>query len=237
MITLRIGMIKFTENRNTELLSGSDIINELFIVDQAPSGPHLYGLPFSIHDFLTICDECEKSYTGDRKAAVLKFEGSQNLFSWTVADLSVGRVDLKDFFGDQIPAHLENSTGLLRVLASTQGDHTQNFEIDYMQFIKSIAPSNGPLVGPMSHFQAAAFVQQFQSVPAPMEVMAWASVPNSLCKAGVLAYDFVLLRNTCRCGNYVGRCCLMMQLIKQGPLCFVCRTDRVEWIKSRPRKK
>jgi hypothetical protein len=154
-----------------------------------------------------------------------------------VADLSVGRVDLQDFFGDQIPAHLETSTGLLRVLASTQGDHTQNFEIDYMQFIQSIAPSNGPLVGPMSHFQAAAFVHQFQSVPAPMEVLAWASVLNSLCKAGVLAYDFVLLRNPCRCGNYVGRCCLMMQLIKQGPLCFVCRTDRVEWIKSRPRKK
>jgi hypothetical protein len=33
MITLRIGMIKFTKNCNIELLSGSDIINELFIVD------------------------------------------------------------------------------------------------------------------------------------------------------------------------------------------------------------
>jgi hypothetical protein len=64
-----------------------------------------------------------------------------------------------------------------------------------------------------------------------MEVLAWVSVPHNLREAGILADDFVLLRSPCRYGNYVGRCCLMMHLIKQGPLCFVCRRDRAEWIK------
>jgi hypothetical protein len=123
MLTLHIDMIMFAENCNIELLSGSDIVNELFTVDQVPIGPHLYGLPFSVHGFLMVCYECKKYYAGDK--------GSQNLFSWMVADLSIGRVNLQDFFGDQIPAHLEKSTGLLRVLAFAQGEHTQNFETDY----------------------------------------------------------------------------------------------------------
>jgi hypothetical protein len=131
MPTLHIDMIMFTENCNIELSSGSDIVNELFTVDQVPIGPQLYGLPFSVHDFLMICYECEKYYAGDNKAAIPKYKGSRNLFPWMVADLSIGRINLQDFFGDQIPAHLEKSTGLLRVLAFAQGEHTQNFETDY----------------------------------------------------------------------------------------------------------
>jgi hypothetical protein len=237
MITLRIDMAKFNEKCNMELLSGTGILNELFDVDQAPIGPHLYGLPFSVYDFLTICDECEKYYAGDNKAAVPKYKGSRNLFSWMVTDLAIGRINLQDFLGDQIPPHLEKSTILMRVLASAQGPHTQNFRIDYIQFIQSISPPDGPLVGRLSHFQAAAFVQQLETVQVPTEAVEFVSVPHDLCEAGVPADEVVLFHNPCLCDNYISRCCLMMHLIKQGPKCYICRTDRVEWIKSRSRKK
>jgi hypothetical protein len=111
---------------------------------EAPIGPHLFGLPFSVHEFLVICGECEKYYTGDNKAAVPKYKGSDHLFFRMVADLAIERINTKDFLADQIPANLEKSTGLLRVLASAQGKHTQNFEIDYMRFIQSITANDEP---------------------------------------------------------------------------------------------
>jgi hypothetical protein len=233
MITLRIDPAMFWINCPAELLDGSPIFNEIMSVYEAPIGPHLFGLPFSVHEFLVICDGCEKYYTGDNKAAVPKYQGSDHLFFKMVADLAIERINIKDFLADQIPANLEKSTGLLRVLASAQGKHAQNFEIDYMRFIQSITANDGTLVGPMSYFQAAAFVQQLEPVQPPIELLERLSGPHGFCDAGVPADEAVYLHEPCNCGGIMSRCCLMMKLIKQGPLCFYCREDSVELVKSR----
>jgi hypothetical protein len=85
----------------------------------------------------------------------------------------------------------------------------------------------------MSHFQAAAFVKQLEPVQPPIELLERLSEPHGFCDAGVPADKAVYLHEPCNCGGIMSRCCLMMKLIKQGPLCFYCREDSVELVKSR----
>ena len=244
--TLRINPVKFCVQQLPKSWEKWPLSCKLFSVLLAPAESHPFGLPFSAQEFLTICSEFEEyefvhrgeQYTNKQPA---EYAGSKQLFLRMVEDLVTFKINLRDFLAKQIPAEMEDSFTLLALLASAQGEYTQNFEVNYTRFIVSVfAPGgsrDGRLVGPLSHFQAAIVLQSFEQLDAeligPDDKEKFRS-PHALCEVGVAAEDLVVLYTPC-CHSCYGKCCLTRTLMMNGPHCNSCMQDMAELVRSRSR--
>jgi hypothetical protein len=239
MVTLRIDPIKFCEKCFPASLLDSGVYHQFQLAKQAPTRTHPFGLPFSAQEFLTILAEYWKHETFDRMAANPLYAGSGRLFIYMVADLADWYVNLKDFLADHVPTDMEDNPLLLRLLASAQGEHTENFEINKVRFRASIySPRNGRIVGPMSLLQAAMFAQSLQEVDPELyepDTKQRCMVPHGDCEA-VAPDEFTLIASPC-CKTAQSKCCLIQTLIEDGPKCRGCGKNMVDAYRMLPRKK
>jgi hypothetical protein len=226
MNTLRIPIFPFCDDHIPRSMYGTGIHREFISFLQAPTESHPFSLPFSVHEFLTICNEAEM----DQDFAVPKYAGSRMLFLRMVKDLAIDSINLHDFLADHVPASMEENTVLIRLLASAQGELTQDSKVHLGRFLQLLfAPDddNGNLVGPLTHFQAAVFVQHLDTVQPTPEVVEHVVVPHRPCDVGIAVEDIVCVRSPC-CSSEISRCCLVKLLTRIGPTCLLCGKDRIK---------
>lgn len=145
MITLRIDVVQYCQDFSPEELIGSPPERRFLEADYAhmnrPSLP--FELPFSAGEFLVLC----KEFTDVRKAMFYQsvdiHKGTRQLFLAMVYDLHHHRINLREFLADQVPANMEKESTLILLLASAQGEHTQNDVVNFMWFRVSILAPNG----------------------------------------------------------------------------------------------
>jgi hypothetical protein len=111
MLTLRIPISPFWDEHQHHILliQGTGLHREMISYLWAPVENHPFDLLFSVHEFLTICDEFEKYEAGDKLLPVPKYAGSKTLFFEMVKDLSIRCISLGDFVADHIPASMEEN--------------------------------------------------------------------------------------------------------------------------------
>jgi hypothetical protein len=231
ILTLRIPLSPFCDKHEHRMmaLQGTGIIREFFPFLWPPIETHPFDLPFSVHEFLTICDEFEKYEAGDKLLPVSNYAGSRRLFLRMVKDLSIRCMSLGDFLADHIPASMEENAILIRLLRSVQDQYGRLGKISFRGFLKLIYTlhgfeSRGNIVGPMSHSQAAVFAQQLDTVMPDPEVVELTSMIISHLPANAEVEVEEFVRTPC-CNTNVARSILIEMLMEDGFTCFCCCED------------
>lgn len=238
MVTLRIDVFQYCENVLPDKLFDSPVYRQFMVADRARKtrAPFPFGLPFSAQEFLTICNEFAEFARASPGREPAYIVGSDVLFFRMVRDLAAHRINLAEFLADQVPESMEKDPLLLRLLAAAQGPHTQNYELNFKQFMMScFKPPPGRIVGPLSHFQAAIFVHSLEEVdPAWVadEHKQMVTRPHNDC-AG--AADSKFVQSPC-CGLKHSVCCIIRRLMVDGPRCEVCLEDQIEVRKAQLRE-
>lgn len=206
MVTLRIDVVQYCEDVFPNKLVGSPVYSQFIAADLAHRNraPLPFGLPFSAKEYLAICREFTESEQVYQRNSARIHQGSNKLFLRMTLDLASHQVNVQDFLADHVPEDLEKNPFLLRLLAAAQGEHTQNYEINFTRFMVSItAPGgsrDGRLVGPMTHFQAAMFVQTLKesdTTRIPDDHKQLCALPHGDCDVNVPLADVNFVSSPC----------------------------------------
>jgi len=230
--TLRIKVIPFIVGHAPENLRFSPLGLLLLDLVGAPEELHPFGLPFSVQEFLVVCQEFNKSeFVCDQRGLeeAARYRGSGLVFNRMVEDLAALKINIKDFLADHVPAEMEDNQVLYTLLASTQGPHTQNNQVNLSRF-RLLLKEPSRLSGGFSHLQAAVAVQSFQPARPTLytpEQLQMFRGPHNLCEVGVESENLTFLYTPC-CHQAFSKCCLMQNLMTYGSYCTTCYGDMVE---------
>jgi hypothetical protein len=244
LVTLRIDLRKFFRHTFPQSLRHSAIFEHFEQYKrngQTPRGCHPFHLPFSAEEFLKILVEAETYEKSDRLSATPQYKGSRRLFLHMVHDLSTYEINLKEFLADHVPADMEKNRTLLWLLSSAQGTHTDNFVIDRRKFFRILLGRHrtGQIEGPLTHLQAAMFVQSLEVAQAPEELYPLEAKQQMCelhddCAVGKKTEDIALVVTPC-CQQIWPKCCLMQILLSYGPDCPDCKMDMEETYREHSR--
>jgi hypothetical protein len=225
LVTLHIDMGEFCQKQFPPSLIGSGVLRQFRLAIKAPRNCNPFHLPFTAHEFLELLVQYDDYRTFDKNAAQPQYKGSSKQFHNMVFDLAMHRINLKEFLADHIPADLEDHPVLLLLLASAQGEHTENFVVDDRRFRQALyKPPKGQVEGPMSHLQAAMFVQSLKELETrdiPVELKREMCKPHDGCHGIMDSDDNFLIASPC-CNSVWTKCCLTQTLMSFGPCCADC---------------
>jgi hypothetical protein len=237
MVLLRVDVLAFCEPYLTPPLAKSKIFEQFKQAAQAPQITHRFGLPLSAQNFLEILDEF-REYEIDLRDGIVQsqYAGSKRLFFAMVNDLEFYGINMKGFLTDNVPEHMESNLIFVTFLSTLEGE---NFQVNYNHFVQAVFDTSPRrITGPMSHFQAAMFVQslvEIKVIPPPELAQRDFGPHGGLCENGSMPDDFILIGSSC-CGRFSPKCCFMQSLMQLGPRCRSCDSNMVDVVQSLPRE-